>query len=120
MNKKIKVSFFINAVGHHDIVSNLLYDDVDMLQFLLLQLNNINIIDKILRLISSHYKVTSLIDMEIYPNKTLEEDFVLLVAPILEDEKGIPKKYIKLEKLKNILQDWKQFLKNNKEFEKEY
>ena len=121
MDKKVEVNFFTNISGQPDVDSNCIYDDVDILQFLLPQLSNECMIDKVLRLVSLNQKITSLFEcIEIFPINRNDEDFVLLSASMLEDENGIPEKEIKLNIFKRILQDWKLFLRNKKEIKKAY
>jgi len=121
MSKKVEVTYYISVSGHPDVSSNLVYEDIDMLQILLHELSNNIIIDKVLRLISEPYKVTGLLqEVELFPVEKDQNKYVLLSIPLFEDENGIPQLLVNISKLKKIIHDWKNFLKNKKEFSKIY
>jgi len=121
MNEKIEITFYIAVSGYPDVSSNLLYEDIDMLQILLTELSSTTIIDKFVRLVSEHHKITHWLQgIEVFPVEKNQNEFVLLTVPLFEDENGIPKILISVSKLKKIIKDWEYFTKEKKKFTKIY
>lgn len=97
--------------------SNFQNEGMDLIELLLFDLNTIPKINEFQRIVFIHHKsfgtnVTSI---------KYNNNYINIIADIMcEEDEKVPSKQIQVSVLKEILKDWKSFLKNKKEVRKEY